>query len=693
MTGVAGRRVRNRIAVGLVLIAALVIRLVYLDSLRDHAEFRLPALDARWFHEQALAVTEGSWEGPESTFRAPGYTLFLAAVYSVAGADPAAARSVQLLLGVLTVFLVIHLGRRLFDRASGIAAGLLAAFYWISIYFEGTLLIASLLPLLAVIVLHALLTAREKGDGRSAVVAGLSIGLFALFRPNILLFAPVAMYYLYRVRRKYRGALLCGLGVLLLVLPFTVRNRVVSGEWILLASQGGLNFYIGNHEGADGRHAVFPGLASWRNDDIERLTASRFGHIPTAHEISRYWGGEAIRTILRNPASFAVRLLQKGLYFLGGYEIGNNRDIYAFRASNGPLSLPLPGWSILLPLAVAGSLLRWKGRRDGALPELFIFVYALSVVLFFVCARFRVPVLPALFPLAGAGLTSLAGMASRPRKFAFSLAAVTGATLLLAADPFGMRQSTEGQESFHRGNVMARAGRPADAIDAYREAIEHIPRFPGVYYHLGVVLLGEGAEEEGLAQLATAERLDPGNPKILVTVAAHHAARGRFAEAESIYREAIDADPYYPDSYVNLGGMLAGQGRTAEGESILRGAGELFPDDAICLLNLGKLLVSTGRSGEAIPLLERAIESDPGRGDLRFELGNALVQMGEFDRGADAFRQAAALDGEDILCRLNLSVALINSGDKRGAAEALRDVLRLDPENSKARGRLTALGY
>ena len=67
--------------------------------------------------------------------------------------------------------------------------------------------------------------------------------------------------------------------------------------------------------------------------------------------------------------------------------------------------------------------------------------------------------------------------------------------------------------------------------------------------------------------------------------------------------------------------------------------------------------------------------------------------MGEFDRGADAFRQAAALDGEDILCRLNLSVALINSGDKRGAAEALRDVLRLDPENSKARGRLTALGY
>lgn len=687
------RRVRYGVAVAVVLAAALLMRVAYLDSLRSHPEFRLPTLDARWFHEQATALTKGDWSHPESAFRAPGYTLFLAAVYSLAGPDPGVARAVQLLLGVLTVYLVIDLGRRLFGRTAGLAGGIIAAFYWISIYFEGTLLIASVLPLLTVVVLHALLAARRRGDGWAAFGAGLSLGLFALFRPNILLFVPVAMNYLYKPRNRWRGPLLAALGVALLVLPVTVRNRIVSGEWILLASQGGINFYIGNHEGADGRHAVFPGLASWRNDDIERLTASRLGHVPTANEISRYWGGEAVRVILRNPASFAARLGRKTLFFLWGYEIGNNRDIYAFRAGARPLALPLPGWSIVLPLALIGSVARWKDRKGGALPELFAATYAVSVILFFVCARFRVPVLPALFPLAGAGLVALASLGNRPGRLALAVAGTAAAVLLLSTDPFGARLSTEGQESFHRGNVLARSGRPAEAIEAYREAIGKLPSFPGSYYHLGVVLLGGGREEEGLDLLAAARKLDPHNPRIPVAMAAHFAETGDVDEAERLYREAIRCDPYFPDSYVNLGALLATAGRIEEAEEVLRAGRELFPDDPVCRLNLGKLLASSGRPAEGLPLLERAAESDPVRKECWFELGNALVQLGRFDEGADAFRRAAALDPLDVRSRLNLSVALVNGGDRKGAADALREVLRIEPDHAMARSRLAALGY
>ena len=49
-------------------------------------------------------------------------------------------------------------------------------------------------------------------------------------------------------------------GVLLVVvLPITIRNCAVGGDAVLIASQGGVNFYIGNNPDSDGRTAIVPG--------------------------------------------------------------------------------------------------------------------------------------------------------------------------------------------------------------------------------------------------------------------------------------------------------------------------------------------------------------------------------------------------------------------------------------------------
>ena len=51
-------------------------------------------------------------------------------------------------------------------------------------------------------------------------------------------------------RAKLLGALV--LGGALVILPVTLRNRVVAGEWVLVTDSGGLNLYIGNGRGAIG---------------------------------------------------------------------------------------------------------------------------------------------------------------------------------------------------------------------------------------------------------------------------------------------------------------------------------------------------------------------------------------------------------------------------------------------------------
>ena len=134
--------------------------------------------------------------------RDPFYPLLLAALYRLAGADPAVARAFQLLLGCVTVGLLVILGKRIFGPTEGILTGVIGAAYWISIYFEGELLIASVLPLLATLVLLVLLWADRTGGGASALIAGALLGLFAAARPNVLLFLPVAAVWLALRRRK-----------------------------------------------------------------------------------------------------------------------------------------------------------------------------------------------------------------------------------------------------------------------------------------------------------------------------------------------------------------------------------------------------------------------------------------------------------------------------------------------------------
>ncbi len=685
--------VRNRVLPVVIVALAVGIRLAYWFSITDHPEFQTPTLDARWFHDQALAIGNGAWTGGDAIFRAPLYPYFLSSIYGITGPDPGVARLVQLLLGGITVALLMVLALRIFDRTTSILTGLLAATYWISIYFEGELLISSILPLLGAILLLGLSrvwTVTVSG-GRGAAAAGLLLGLFAAARPNILLFLPVATLFL--ARRRLRNGILFGAVSLCIVGGLTVRNHLVSGEWTLIASQGGLNFYLGNHPESDGRHAVFPGLVSWRNDDIERLTAARIGHMPKQAELSRYWMNEAIKLVRENPGTFVSGLLRKAAFLAGGYEIGNNRDIESYRDENRLLAFPSPGWSVLIPLALAGSILARRRNRTPWLLESYAVVYGISIILFFVCGRFRVPILPALFPLAAAGLAEF-GRRIRSKSPVSSLLLVLFLIAGIAAssaDPFHIRLSTSGQEAFHRGNVLARNEQVDQAIAAYEESIELLPQFAGSHHHLGSVLIGSGRIQDGLAHLHEANRLEPLNPKVLVTIADHYRDFGQLSEAEEYYRRTIEVDPYYPDGYFDLGGMLAEQGRTEEAEELLRRGLGLYPGDRVGLFNLGKLLSSTGRSDEAIPILEQASEAEPGSAGGWFELGNAYYQSSRIDQSIGAWKRAAVLDPLHIQSRMNLALALVRSNRTGEAIDALEDVLQIDKGHEGARARLRML--
>jgi 4-amino-4-deoxy-L-arabinose transferase-like glycosyltransferase len=411
----------------LLFLLSLLLRIAFVWQIRDLPTQRWLVMDAERYDQLAHAIAAGGWMPREAFYQAPLYPYFLAAVHAVTGGEGGALLAVRLLqavCGAFTVVLLALLARRLFGDAAGRAAGVLAALYGPAIFYV-PLLLKSTLTLLALAGAVLLLVgARPRG----ALAAGLLLGVSALLQENLILLIPVAaLWLLLSGARETRtpartGALV--LGAVLGLAPATLLNLVAGGELVVTSSQGGMNFYIGNARGASGTYA---GLSAGsqnpesQREDARRMAAgfaSRERGRPVAveelspGEVSGLFWRESWREIRADPAAWGRLLLRKTRLFWNAHEIPDAEGYDVYRREAGPLALFWIGFGVIAPLGLAGLGLAWKdpgpaARQGARLLALLILGLCLSVVLFFVFGRYRLPVVVLLIPPAGHALAVL----------------------------------------------------------------------------------------------------------------------------------------------------------------------------------------------------------------------------------------------------------------------------------------------
>ncbi|MEO8056231.1 MAG: glycosyltransferase family 39 protein, partial [Acidobacteriota bacterium] len=219
-------------------------------------------------------------EGAVPYFVSPLYAYFLAAT----GPSFPLARVVQILLGTAAVALVFLTARRLFGERAALAAGIIAALAGVVTFHEVLILQAAIDPFLTALALYLLARAvraeeeeeeeekislkvkrgeaRPTASPRSGALAfaatGAAFGLLALNRPNALLsvgaIAVALVLFTFKenpLRRVWIAAAFVA-GAAVTIAPFTLRNLLVSHEFVLISSHGGLNFLVGNGPGANG---------------------------------------------------------------------------------------------------------------------------------------------------------------------------------------------------------------------------------------------------------------------------------------------------------------------------------------------------------------------------------------------------------------------------------------------------------
>ncbi|HEV2861493.1 MAG TPA: glycosyltransferase family 39 protein [Pyrinomonadaceae bacterium] len=240
-------------AVLLLMAAALGLRLFFIFAAPRPSSW---AGDARYYVTAAnlLAGHGYSWdEAPPyrpSIANVPAYTLFIAAVYAVAGHNDDAVRVAQALLDLLTCLLVAYLSFGLapprLKRGAALAAlavyGLLS---WFTMVWT-TCLLSETLTLFLTVLTVALCARALEGGGRALWAAsGAACGLAILTRPDSVLLAGAVLVFL--GARAARARRLAGLlpaagfclALALTLAPWTLRNYLVFGVFEPLANEYG----------------------------------------------------------------------------------------------------------------------------------------------------------------------------------------------------------------------------------------------------------------------------------------------------------------------------------------------------------------------------------------------------------------------------------------------------------------------
>jgi tetratricopeptide (TPR) repeat protein len=660
-----------------IFVVAFVVRAIHIYHIRDAPFFNVLMGDSRAYDEWAQQIARGEWLGRDVFYQAPLYPYFLGAIYSVAGHDLIVVRVVQATVGSLACALLGLAGWRLFSTRAGVIAGLMLALYAPAIFFDA-LIQKSVVDVFFVCLFLALLAriVVEPEKPRFWLWLGFVTGCLSLVRENALVFAGVIMLWTLArgprsIRQRGSTAAVFLLGVTLVVLPVAVRNKVVGGEFHLTTAQFGPNFYIGNNPLADGTYMSLRfgrGAPEYERQDATALAEHAVGRRLTPAEVSSYWTRRALAYITSQPGEWLKLLGRKAALVWNASEMLDTESQGSHAEWSAPLRLAgfVGHFGVLVPLAFVGLWATWPQRRRLSILYGLAVAYAGSVVMFYVFARYRYPLVPFLVLFAAAGLATVRQtFGARSRTHVIAMVTALGAVAvftnwpLLSADL--MRAITE----HNLGSALQEQGSLEEAAAHYRRAIAIRPDYAPAHNNIGVVLRAQGRLDEAIAQYEQALRLRADYPNAHYNLANALLVQGKHDAAIAHFRAALESTPGSVEAHTNLAVALEARGKLDEAidhfrvaASLDAGSAQTRENLANALLARGASLLESGKPREGMQELRAALALMPSSVEAHNNLGIALASQGSLDEAISHFQRALELRPEFEDARRNLATAL-----------------------------------
>jgi 4-amino-4-deoxy-L-arabinose transferase-like glycosyltransferase len=371
-------------------------------------------IDPYHFGAMGRSIAEGHGFAGYGTLlkrRVPLYPLVIGGVYFLFGVHPQLIFVLHTLYFAGTCVLAFDVGRRVFNRRTGIVAGLLCAFHPMLLRYIPSLHLEIQLAFLVTLLLWLMVTFYERPTWQRGALIGVIGGAACLTKAVVLLYPFLFVLGIIlacrSARRRgevrptpWKALIAIVVAVGLTIAPWTIRNYRASGHFVLLTtgtSDAFLRGFIFTEkdyitlekppytDAENASNAYFNSLARaagtvWEKDD---------------YETDQVLNKEAKRRLLHEPGAVARKTILGLATFW--YELTT-----------------LPNSALALVLAAGAwclALVGWRRARHEHRPTWLLFLpvlyFNISLALLLALGRYSVPILPALLVVSAFGVDTI----------------------------------------------------------------------------------------------------------------------------------------------------------------------------------------------------------------------------------------------------------------------------------------------
>ncbi|HEY8947757.1 MAG TPA: tetratricopeptide repeat protein, partial [Rhizomicrobium sp.] len=209
---------------------------------------------------------------------------------------------------------------------------------------------------------------------------------------------------------------------------------------------------------------------------------------------------------------------------------------------------------------------------------------------------------------------------------------------------------TASSAHYEQGLRFTKAGRHAEAIDCYQQALAMAPSDPHVLFALGNTARALGMPKPAEVFYRQVLSVAPERVEALINLANLLRANGQADAARDLLAPALTRHPRSAELWLTLGSAFRDAGHAADAERHYAHALELKPGYPAALGNLADMLAGKGAFDEALPLYDRALRAEPDNAQARLNRAILHLLNGNLKQGWQDYSARLRIPGKAPKC-------------------------------------------